>query len=36
LRSGRIDGPGLARVAMQEFVAERALAELVDYLRGRR
>jgi nicotinamide-nucleotide amidase len=34
MRSGRIDGPGLARVAMQEFVAERALAELVDYLRG--
>jgi nicotinamide-nucleotide amidase len=36
VRSGRIDGPGLARVAMQKFVAERALAELVDYLRGRR
>ncbi|HWZ95826.1 MAG TPA: nicotinamide-nucleotide amidohydrolase family protein [Opitutaceae bacterium] len=36
VRSGRIDGPGLARVAMQELVAERALAELVDYLRGRR
>jgi nicotinamide-nucleotide amidase len=34
VRSGRIDGPGLARVAMQEFVAERALAELVDYLRA--
>jgi nicotinamide-nucleotide amidase len=36
VRSGRVDGPGLARVAMQEFVAERALAELVEYLRGRR
>jgi nicotinamide-nucleotide amidase len=36
VRSGRIDGPGLARVAMQELVAERVLAELVDYLRGRR
>ena len=34
VRSGRIDGPGLARVAMQELVAERALAELVDYLRA--
>ncbi|HXC02067.1 MAG TPA: CinA family protein [Opitutaceae bacterium] len=34
VRSGRIDGPGLARVAMQELVAERALAELVEYLRG--
>jgi nicotinamide-nucleotide amidase len=34
VRSGRIDGPGLARVAMQAFVAERALAELVDYLRA--
>jgi nicotinamide-nucleotide amidase len=36
VRSGRIDGRGLARVAMQEFVAERALAELVDYLRAER
>jgi nicotinamide-nucleotide amidase len=36
VRSGRINGPGRARVAMQELVAERALAELVDYLRGRR
>ncbi|HEV8072805.1 MAG TPA: CinA family protein [Opitutaceae bacterium] len=36
VRSGRIDGPGLARVAMQEFVAERALAELVEYLRAER
>jgi nicotinamide-nucleotide amidase len=35
VRSGRIDGSGLARVAMQEYVAERTLAELVDYLRGR-
>jgi nicotinamide-nucleotide amidase len=34
VRSGRIDGPGLARVAMQELVAERALAELVGYLRA--
>jgi nicotinamide-nucleotide amidase len=34
VRSGRIDGRGLARVAMQEFVAERALAELAEYLRG--
>jgi nicotinamide-nucleotide amidase len=34
VRSGRIAGPGLARVAMQEFVAERALAELVEYLRA--
>jgi nicotinamide-nucleotide amidase len=34
VRSGRIDGPGLARVAMQEFVAEHALAELMDYLRA--
>ena len=34
VRSGRIDGPGLARVAMQEFVADRALAELVEYLRA--
>ena len=34
VRSGRIDGPGLARVAMQELVAERALAELVEYLRA--
>jgi nicotinamide-nucleotide amidase len=34
VRSGRIDGPGLARVAMQELVAEHALAELVEYLRG--
>jgi nicotinamide-nucleotide amidase len=34
VRSGRVDGPGLARVAMQEFVAERALAELVGYLRA--
>jgi nicotinamide-nucleotide amidase len=36
VRSGRIDGPGLARVAMQAFVADRALAELVGYLRGAR
>jgi nicotinamide-nucleotide amidase len=36
VRSGRVDGPGLARVAMQAFVAERALMELVGYLRGRR
>lgn len=36
VRSGRIDGPGLARVAMQELVADRALAELVGYLRGAR
>jgi nicotinamide-nucleotide amidase len=35
VRSGRIEGPGLTRVAMQAFVAERALAELVDYLRAR-
>ncbi len=35
VRSGRIDGPGLARVAMQALVAERALAELVEYLRAR-
>ncbi len=34
VRSGRINGPGLARVAMQEFVADRALTELVGYLRG--
>jgi nicotinamide-nucleotide amidase len=34
VRSGRIDGPGRARVAMQEFVAERALTELVGYLRA--
>jgi len=33
VRSGRVDGPGLARVAMQERVAARALEELVDYLR---
>ncbi|HTQ31471.1 MAG TPA: CinA family protein [Opitutaceae bacterium] len=33
VRSGRVDGPGLARVAMQERVAERALAELAAYLR---
>jgi nicotinamide-nucleotide amidase len=36
VRSGRIDGPGLARVAMQKLVAERALAELVEYLRAER
>jgi nicotinamide-nucleotide amidase len=36
VRSGRIDGSGVARVAMQEYVAERTLAELVNYLRGRR
>jgi nicotinamide-nucleotide amidase len=36
VRRGRIDGPGLARVAMQEFVTERALAELVEYLRAER
>ncbi|HXA80653.1 MAG TPA: CinA family protein [Opitutaceae bacterium] len=36
VRSGRVDGPGLARVAMQKLVAECALAELVEYLRGRR
>jgi nicotinamide-nucleotide amidase len=34
VRSGRVAGPGLARVAMQKFVAERALAELVKYLRA--
>jgi nicotinamide-nucleotide amidase len=34
VRSGRIEGPGRARVTMQELVAERALAELVDYLRA--
>jgi nicotinamide-nucleotide amidase len=34
VRSGRIGGRGLARVAMQEFVAKHALAELVDYLRA--
>jgi nicotinamide-nucleotide amidase len=34
VRSGLIDGWGLARVAMQEAVAERALAELVNYLRA--
>ncbi len=34
VRSGRIEGPGRGRVAMQEFVAERALAELVNYLRA--
>ena len=33
VRSGRVEGPGLARVAMQELVAEHALAELVSYLR---
>ena len=33
VRSGRIDGPGLARVAMQELTAERTLAELIAYLR---
>jgi nicotinamide-nucleotide amidase len=36
VRSGRIEGPGLARVAMQELVAKRALEELVDYLRAER
>jgi nicotinamide-nucleotide amidase len=36
VRSGRIDGPALARVAMQEYVADRALAELVEYLRAER
>jgi len=35
VRSGRVDGPGLARVAMQEFVAECALTELVEYLRAK-
>jgi len=34
VRSGRIEGRGLARVAAQEFVAARALAELVAYLRA--
>ena len=33
LHSGRLEGPGLARVAMQERVAEQALAELASYLR---
>jgi nicotinamide-nucleotide amidase len=33
VRSGCIDGPGLARVAMQELVAGRVLAELATYLR---
>ncbi|MGA3007205.1 MAG: CinA family protein [Opitutaceae bacterium] len=32
VRSGRVDGPGLARVAMQEWVARRALEELIAYL----
>ncbi|HXA14120.1 MAG TPA: nicotinamide-nucleotide amidohydrolase family protein [Opitutaceae bacterium] len=34
MRSGRVDGPGLTRVAMQEKVAGCALAELVNYLRA--
>ncbi len=34
VRSGRINGPGLARVAMQELVAGCALAELAAYLRA--
>jgi nicotinamide-nucleotide amidase len=34
VRSGRINGPELARVAMQKLVTERVLAELVEYLRA--
>jgi nicotinamide-nucleotide amidase len=34
VRSGRIEGPGLARVAMQERTADHALAELINYLRA--
>jgi nicotinamide-nucleotide amidase len=34
VREGRIDGPGLARVPMQEAVAAGALAALVDVVRG--
>jgi nicotinamide-nucleotide amidase len=34
VRSGRVDGPGLERVAMQEKVAGCALAELAGYLRA--
>jgi nicotinamide-nucleotide amidase len=34
VRSGRIEGAGRSRVEMQEFAAERAVAELVDYLRA--
>ncbi len=33
VRSGRVEGRGLARVPAQEFVAGRALAELAAYLR---
>jgi len=33
LRHGRVERPGAARVAMQEIVAEAALAALLSYLR---